>query len=83
MILGSADTSLVCVHVQPVRRDPNLALARSMGIDPHAELADFIRSHGLRRCYETFAAIDRHGELITALVKIEREKVLPASIGAP
>jgi len=70
-----------CNHVRPVGRGPNLALTRSMGIDPHAELADFMQIHGLTRRYETYAAIDRRGELITALDEIEREKVVPASIG--
>jgi Protein of unknown function (DUF707) len=70
-----------CVHVRPVGRGPNLALARSLGIDPHAELASFMKMHALSRRYETFAAIDRRGELITALDEIEREKAIPASLG--
>jgi hypothetical protein len=69
------------VHARPVGSGPNLALARSPGVDPHAELADFMTTHGLTRHYETFAAIDRRGELITAPEAIEREKVRPASIG--
>ncbi len=70
-----------CVHARPVGRGPNLALARSLGVDPHVELENFMRTHALTHRYETFAAIDRRGELLTALQDIERGKVLPASIG--
>ena len=70
-----------CIHVRPVGRGPNLALARSLEIDPHAELQCFMRTHALTRRHETFAAIDRRGNLVTALDEIERDKALPASLG--
>jgi hypothetical protein len=36
-----------------------------------------MKTNALSRRYETFAAIDRRCELLTALDEIEREKVLP------
>jgi hypothetical protein len=72
-----------CVHIRPVGVGPNLALARSLGVDPRAELANFMNTHRLTRRYETFAAIDRRGELVTAPAEIEREKARPASVEFP
>jgi hypothetical protein len=62
------------VHTRPVVGGPNIALARSLGIDPEEELSGFLRKHGLTKRLETWAGIDRHGRLLWDLSEIDRTK---------
>jgi hypothetical protein len=62
------------VHTRPVAHGPNIALVRSLGIDPTEELSRFMCKHGLPRRFETWAGIDQHGRLISNLSEIDRIK---------
>ena len=63
------------VHSRPVMNGPNTGLASAFGINPHQELADFLRDHGLARRFDTWAGIDRDGRLVTDLAEIDRAMV--------
>jgi Protein of unknown function (DUF707) len=63
------------VHTRPVAQGPNIALVRSLGIDPTEELSRFMSKHGLSKRFETWAGIDRHGRLVSDLSEIDRTKV--------
>jgi len=64
------------VHIRPVAQGPNIALAWQLGFDPQQELRDFMRVHGLRRRFDTWAGIDREGRLVTDLSQIDSAKAL-------
>jgi hypothetical protein len=62
------------LHKRPVARGPNIALTNSLGISPKQELKEFMLRHGLTRRLETWAAIDRDGNLVRDLAEIDRIK---------
>ena len=62
------------VHTRPNAKGPNFALVGELGVDPGKELQDFMRIHKLTRRFETWAGIDRYGQLITDLFEIDRVK---------
>jgi hypothetical protein len=70
------------VHTRPVAHGPNIALTRSLGINPNEELSRFMNEHGLTRRFQTWAGIDRHGNLVTDAAEIDRAKAPHYPIGA-
>ncbi len=62
------------VHTRPVSGGPNIVATKQMGIDPGKEFENFMRTHGLTPRFDTWAGIDRDGELLTDLTQIDRTK---------
>lgn len=62
------------VHTRPPACGPNIALARTLGIDLAAEQSEFMRKHQLTKRFETWAGIDQHGRLLSDLSEIDRMK---------
>jgi SEC-C motif/Protein of unknown function (DUF707) len=68
------------VHTRPLKQGPNIALVRTLGIDPDEELSHFLHKHGLTKRFETWAGIDQHGRLLSDLSEIDRTKAPPAFV---
>jgi len=68
------------VHTRPIAHGPNIALVRSLGIDPDEEFLRFLQKHGLTRRFETWAGIDQDGRLLSDLSEIDRTKAPPAFV---
>jgi hypothetical protein len=64
------------IHTRPVARGPNIALAKTSGLTPQEELADFLDRHDLKKRHETWSGIDLGGNLITDQSEIDSEQAI-------